>query len=273
MARGMAAGGRFVSLTEGSTFVKTLGSGPPILVVHGGPGFDHSYLVDPLAFLATRRTLVFYDQPGCGRTPAPDGGVSLTRTAMHFRALLLELFGEKPVGIIAHSWGALVATAGFAGLPRPVPPPPAEGILINPVAITTKTYLVALQRLLARMPQEAIASFFTILRSGGHGPDAMRLILPYYRTRDFVGAPRDFPLTGSTYLQIADHLGEFDFTDGAKALSNLAILAGSDDFTGLDLVPELVGAAKTVAVMDRTSHFPFFEDPDGFTAAVAQLIK
>jgi hypothetical protein len=35
----------------------------------------------------------------------------------------------------------------------------------------------------------------------------------------------------------------------------------------------LVGAAKTVAVMDRTSHFPFFEDPDGFTAAVAQLIK
>jgi hypothetical protein len=123
------------------------------------------------------------------------------------------------------------------------------------------------------MPQEAIAGFFTILRSGGQGPDAMRLILPYYRTGDFVAAPRDFPLTGSTYLQIADNLGEFDFTDGVTALSNLAILAGSDDFTGLDLVPELVGTAKAVAVMDRTSHFPFFEDPDGFAAEVGRLIK
>ena len=76
MAHGLPGADARVQIPEGPTFVKAVGTGPPILVVHGGPGFDHTYLVEPLAFLTDRRTLVFYDQPGCGQTPAPQGGVS-----------------------------------------------------------------------------------------------------------------------------------------------------------------------------------------------------
>jgi proline iminopeptidase len=273
MALGASAAAAMVQTAEGPTFVRTVGAGPPIIVVHGGPGFDHTYLVEPLKFLTRRRMLVFYDQPGCGQTPVPRDGVSLAQTASHFRALMLELFGKTPAGIIAHSWGALIAVAGFAGGAEPAPAAPGEGILVNPVAITTKAYLAALQRLLARLPEEAIAGFFEILRSGGHGSDAMRLILPYYRTRDFVAAPQDFPLTPSTYLQIAENLGDFDFTAGVPAVKDLAVLVGADDFTGLDLVPELVGATKTLIVMPGASHFPFFEDPDRFAAEVGSLIR
>lgn len=273
MAHGLPAAEIIVQLPEGPTFVKTVGSGPPMLVVHGGPGFDHTYLVEPLGFLTDRRTLVFYDQPGCGRTPAPKDDVSLLYTARHFRSLMLELFGQRPTGIIAHSWGALVVLAGFAIRQDPSPAAPGEGVIINPVAITSQAYLAALQRLLARLPEDVTTGFFEILRSGGRGADAMRLILPYYRTRDFRGCPEDFPLTPSTYLQIAEHLGEFDFTDGVRALRNVSVLVGADDFTGLDLVPELVAAAKALSVMDGTSHFPFFEDPDGFRTEVGRLIE
>src|SRR5919108_2570883 len=45
---------------------------PPLLVLHGGPGFPHDYLED-LAGLADRgRPVVFYDQLGCGRSDHPD---------------------------------------------------------------------------------------------------------------------------------------------------------------------------------------------------------
>src|SRR5207249_2070026 len=65
------------------TFILTIGLGPPVLVIHGGPGFDHRYLLPAVAELAKRRTLILYDQPGCGRTPAPSGGVTAEVTFRH----------------------------------------------------------------------------------------------------------------------------------------------------------------------------------------------
>jgi proline-specific peptidase len=43
----------------------------PLLPLHGGPGAGHDYLA-PLAALAADRTVVFYDQLGCGKSDQPD---------------------------------------------------------------------------------------------------------------------------------------------------------------------------------------------------------
>ncbi|MEU4548225.1 alpha/beta fold hydrolase [Nonomuraea dietziae] len=40
-----------------------------LLIVHGGPDWDHSYLVEPLDRLAGERRLLFPDLRGCGRSP------------------------------------------------------------------------------------------------------------------------------------------------------------------------------------------------------------
>src|SRR5258707_15851328 len=49
-------------------YYKTLGSGPPLLVVHGGPGASHDYLLPHLIPLARKNTLVFIDERGSGRS-------------------------------------------------------------------------------------------------------------------------------------------------------------------------------------------------------------
>jgi pimeloyl-ACP methyl ester carboxylesterase len=41
---------------------------PPLLVVHGGPDWDHSYLRDPLGQLAGQRQILLPDLRGCGRS-------------------------------------------------------------------------------------------------------------------------------------------------------------------------------------------------------------
>ncbi|MEV4065246.1 alpha/beta fold hydrolase [Nonomuraea dietziae] len=43
-----------------------------LLVVHGGPDWDHSYLVEPLDRLAGERRLLFPDLRGCGRSPVAE---------------------------------------------------------------------------------------------------------------------------------------------------------------------------------------------------------
>jgi pimeloyl-ACP methyl ester carboxylesterase len=43
----------------------------PLLTLHGGPGAGHDYL-ESLEALAENRTVVYYDQLGCGRSDRPD---------------------------------------------------------------------------------------------------------------------------------------------------------------------------------------------------------
>jgi pimeloyl-ACP methyl ester carboxylesterase len=145
-----------------------------------------------------------------------------------------------------------------------------EGLLINPVPVTATDYAVALQRLLTRIPSDVTAKFFADLQSGGSGAEAMRAILPFYRTRPFVVSVDPFPLTPSTYLAIAVNLSQFDFAAGQSQLANVSLLLSEDDFTGADLLTGLAKVCRRMHIMKQTGHFPFFEDPPRFAAILRQ---
>ena len=51
-------------------YTRESGKGPPIIVLHGGPDFDHSYLLPDLDRLASTYRLICYDQRGRGRSAA-----------------------------------------------------------------------------------------------------------------------------------------------------------------------------------------------------------
>ncbi|MET8863418.1 alpha/beta hydrolase [Nonomuraea sp. NPDC004580] len=75
-----------------------------LLVIHGGPDWDHSYLVEPLNRLAGEHRLLFPDLRGCGRSPVAE---PLTPDAMV--ADLVELIGASPVDVLGFSYGGLIA--------------------------------------------------------------------------------------------------------------------------------------------------------------------
>ena len=53
-----------------SLFVRRYGDpGAPVLLgIHGGPGWDHSYLLPAMGDLADIRQVVLFDLRGCGRS-------------------------------------------------------------------------------------------------------------------------------------------------------------------------------------------------------------
>lgn len=55
-----------------SLFVKVIGQGYPLVLMHGGPGLDHTTLL-PLLPLADQFTLIFYDHRCNGHSEGVDG--------------------------------------------------------------------------------------------------------------------------------------------------------------------------------------------------------
>lgn len=62
----------FAGVNGVSLFVRELGpehfTGAPLVVLHGGPDWDHSYLLPGLSLVAKRRRVVLFDLRGCGRS-------------------------------------------------------------------------------------------------------------------------------------------------------------------------------------------------------------
>lgn len=98
-------------------------AGTPLIVVNGGPGFDHSYLHISPAWesLASRRRVVFCDQRGNGRSPAlkPGQSCTLADQIADLDALRSHL-GFAKIDLLGHSWGGYLAMAYAASHPEKI---------------------------------------------------------------------------------------------------------------------------------------------------------
>lgn len=96
------------------------GDGIPVILLHGGPGFNSFYL-KPFEALGDERVVVRYDQLGGGKS---DGMTdTATMTIPHFvaelEALRAHLRFDK-VHIVGHSWGTMLAMEYYRAHPTHV---------------------------------------------------------------------------------------------------------------------------------------------------------
>jgi pimeloyl-ACP methyl ester carboxylesterase len=116
-------------------------AGRALLVIHGGPDWDHSYLREPLDRLAGRHRLILPDLRGCGRsTRGLADGQYTPDAATGDLAVLLDALRITDADVLGFSYGGLIAQRLAIAAPRrvrklviasssvlPVPPGAFEG--------------------------------------------------------------------------------------------------------------------------------------------------
>lgn len=116
---------QLVKTPDGSIYLEVYGDsqGVPLIVLNGGPGFDHSYLKvsDAWQDLGTNRPVIFYDQRGTGRSFPVQEGVSCTLVdQLSDLEALRSYLNFNQVDLLGHSWGGFLGMAYTARHPSHV---------------------------------------------------------------------------------------------------------------------------------------------------------
>src|SRR3954453_4272826 len=100
-----------VALTDGyNLHVEEVGSGFPLIVLHGGPGMDHSMFRPYLDALGDEYRLLYVDERGQGRSDRVDPATLSLEVFARDVDLLAEALGLEAFALLGHSFGAIIAT-------------------------------------------------------------------------------------------------------------------------------------------------------------------
>jgi L-proline amide hydrolase len=266
--------------------------GVPLVVLHGGPGCTHDYLLRQAALVDTGRAVVHYDQLGNGRsTHLPDAPADFWTPEL-FLAELANLLAELGIAnryaLLGQSWGGMLAAehavtrpAGLralviadspasmalwsaaAGELRADLPPDVDAVLREHEAAATTdsaAYQEAMQVFYAKhvcrtnpMPDEVVATFA-----------AMDEDPTVYQT---MNGPSEFHVVGSLRdWTIVDRLGSI-------AVPTLLASGRYDEATTETIAPyfERIPDVRW-SVFAESSHMPNVEETESFNAVVADFL-
>lgn len=262
---------------------------PALLVLHGGPGAHHDYLLPQmleLANLAGGRELIFYDQRGGGRSRA-DASTPITwRTQVgDLGAVIGEFMLDAPV-IVGYSWGGLLAmlyaaeAARDASLPRP-----SALVLVDPAPISRRHRAEFEREFARRGASPRIRELREDLAASGlreRDPEAYRQrnfelsVAGYFEDPDDASDLTPFRVSARVQQQVWESLGEYDLAaDGTLARIELPalIVHGRQDpipLASSEEAAQIMGAE--LVVIEDCGHVPYVEQPQSLFPPIERFL-
>jgi len=277
-----------------SLYARDVGRGHPVIVLHGGPDFDHGYLLPELDALADTVRLIYYDQRGRGRSAENVSAEDVTlesdladidRVREHFRL--------DSVALLGHSWGAVLALEYALRHPARV----SHLILMNPAPVSSSDLSAMRQEYVKRLGAE-MARQRAIVASAGYQAADPETVAARYRIhfKPALKKPADYETMMTRMREgflsqgkggilkaraVEDRLMRDTWETGSynllPRLGSLRIptlvIAGDHDF--------MAGSAERIAqampgaalVMTRgCGHFAFLECPAQFRGAFNRML-
>jgi len=252
-------------------YERRVGTGPPVVVLHGGPGAHHDYLLPGFDALARGRELIYYDQRGGGRSPvAREVPVGWREQVADLEALR-RLWGLERLTIAGYSWGGLLALLYTVTHPARV----ERLALVSPAPIWRAAREEFERRLQARTMSPALQAARQALRQSGlreRDPAAYQqrlfelAVAGYFHDPAQARSLTPFRITERTQRAIWESLGDYDLRPALEQVRVPALVVHGDD----DPIPLETAAAAARAigaqfhVLRDCGHVPYVEAFDEF---------
>ena len=249
-----------------TTAWRRFGSGPPLVLLHGGSG-SWNHWIRNIDALARSRTLWIPDLPGCGDSSLPPGAYDADSIFEHVATGIAQCSPGQPVDLIGFSFGSLVSGLIAAHHPQLVKrliliAPPALGLHRPPLGLKSLAAKMSpeeneqalrhnLQRLMLHRAS-AIDSMAVALHAANFARDRLRL-------RRLARGEIMLELKTRWRCPVAAIWGRED------ALARKEIHRLHEVLDGCDL--------REIRVIDDAGHWVQYEEPAAFNDVLAQCLQ
>lgn len=253
----------------------------PLICVHGGPGSSHHYFARLEALAARGRSVVLYDQVGCGgSTPVAPAELDVSVFVAEL-ANLRDHLGIERAFVLGTSWGGMLAIE--YALTRPAG---LAGLVLNSTLASVETWAAEVGSLRDALPKELRDAL------GSNDPD----------DADYRDAEREFnarhvcrvtdapelermqrarskevyrALWGPNEWTPTGKLAGWDVRDRLREITvSILLTAGRHDLCTPTVFEELrrgLPHARTFR-FENSSHMPQVEEPDAFVVQVEAFL-
>ncbi|HUQ80353.1 MAG TPA: alpha/beta fold hydrolase [Gemmatimonadaceae bacterium] len=256
-----------------------------LLVLHGGPGADHRYLLPQMLELTRDYELVFYDQRGGGQSRTDDPTPITWETHAADLATVVAELSLDPLEIVGYSWGGLLALlfAIRAVSADSLFPIPDSLVLIDPAPIT-RPHRDQFEAEFARRQQgPAIQGMRAELAASGlreRDPDAYRQrsfelsVAGYFADPTRAHDLTPFRVVGRVQQSVWASLGDFDLRSALTDVRVPAIVVhGRQDPIPLASSEDAAGAlGARLVVLDDCGHVPYLEQAPSLFDALREFL-
>jgi proline iminopeptidase len=249
------------------------------VVLHGGPGAHHDYLLPNFDALAQGRELIYYDQRGGGRSSVPrEIPVGWREQVADLEALRQE-WAISRLTLLGYSWGGLLALLYATNHPSLV----ERLALVSPAPAWAEARRIFESRFAARNLDPSLQQQRAELRSSGLREKdpvayAQRLfelsVAPYFHDQARTRELTPFRVTGRTQQEVWASLDNYDLRSDLTRIKVPAIvLQGAEDVIPVEAsrrLADLIGAE--FHLLPGSGHVPYIEAFEQFVTTLDRFL-
>jgi proline iminopeptidase len=259
---------------------------PPLLVLHGGPGAHHDYLLPQMLDLARDHELIFYDQRGGGRSRVDARDPITWRTHVEdLAAVVTEITPGRP-SVVGYSWGGLLALLHLIESGNDETQRAARMLLIDPAPLT-RQYRARFEAEFARrqagpkvaaLREELVASGLRERNPEQYRQRAFELSVAGYfadpaKARDLT----PFRVMGRVQQSVWESLGDFDVRADlgrVRPAPPTLVVHGREDPIPLESSEDAARAlGARLVVIEGSGHVPYVEQPGAVFPALREFLN
>lgn len=260
-------------------------SSPRLVVLHGGPGAHHEYLLPQMLTLADRYDLLFYDQRGGGRSRTDAPAPITWRVHVEDLGRVVHELGAHPLTLVGYSWGAMLALLyALEAAQRNDLTHPARLVLIDPAPLS-RTWREAFEAEFSRRQSgDDVARLRAELAASGlreTDPAAYRQrtfelsVAGYFARPERARNLTLFRVTGRVQQSVWESLGDFDLIPllSALHLPTLMVHGWADPIPAESTLAAARAMGARCVVLEGSGHVPYVEQPDALFSAIEQFLE
>ena len=268
-----------VRLADGySLFVEDLGgNGLPLVVLHGGPGLDHTHLRPWLDPLGDDFRVIYVDERGQGRSERVDPATLSLDVFARDVDLLAEALELTRFALLGHSFGAIITTKHAIELGT------ADGYVISGGADSSGALMADVEASLGAMGEagKPIAESWEwekTVQTPEECAELMRVQAPFH----FHGLPPAGFAANTVYVpDVLRHFanegyGDFDYVPQLGRVSKpTLVVVGAEDRTTTPRASQVlrdgIGGSELI-VLEAAGHMAMIEAQEAYLRGVREFL-